>query len=102
MSTEAEREFQISLAEASADVQTYLSIALGLSGMLFAYLIGLEQIYFSLPSKSDVVALFTLFSLAVGVVLFMIYIRIFFGKADKARNKISELRKKYTKQKERG
>jgi len=102
MSTKTEREFQISLAELSADVQIYLSVGLGVAGISIAYFIGLEQIYFSLPSKTDVVALSTLFSLVVGTVIGILYVRFFLSKAEKARKKISELREKYTKQKERG
>jgi hypothetical protein len=98
MSTKEEREFQISLAELSADIQTYLSIALALAGILIAYTIGLEQIYFSLPSRIDITALSTLLAIAAGTVVILYQLHIFIDKANKARKNISELRKKYTSQ----
>jgi hypothetical protein len=94
MSTKEEREFQISIAELTADVQIYLSIGLALAGISIAYTIGLQQIYFSLPSKSDIVALSILFSLFAGMALGMIYVYIFIKKADKARKDISKLKEK--------
>lgn len=95
MASNEEREFQISLAELQADVQIYLSIALAFMGVLITYAIGLEQLYFSLSSKSDVVALSVIISLVVGVVISFIAFRYFISKADRARKKIPELRKKY-------
>lgn len=85
-----ERELQISLAGLSADVQANLSIALTFAGILVAYAIGLEQLYLSSPSR-----LSTLFALVAGIVVIMIIIHFYLNQANKARNDISNLRKKY-------
>jgi len=59
------------------------------------YAIGFEQIYFSLLSKSDVVAHSVIITLIAGVVIIGIAFRNFLNKADSARKRLSELRKKY-------
>jgi hypothetical protein len=94
MSTKEEREFQIKLAELTTDVQIRLGIALAFMAILVTWTIGMQQIYFTLPSGS-VAALSTLFSLVAGIIVVLYAIRFFMNKAIASKNKISELKKQY-------
>ena len=90
-----DRELQIRLAELQADVQINLTVCFGLVALAFATIIGLEQIYFTLPPEEVVVKNSVLVSI-VGAAIIILYItRGYLGKALDAREQMEELRKKY-------
>lgn len=90
-----EREFQIALAEFQADVQIWLSFALELLAIFIAILIVIAQIYFVIPARLGSTDMFVLFLLIIIGIAMLFFYFIFIWKADKARKKISELRKQY-------
>jgi len=90
-----DRELQIRLAELQADVQINLTICFGLLAVIFAVIIGLQQLYFTLPSKEIVVKNSTLVSMVGCVIIVAFVMRRFFGRAIYARKQMEELRKQY-------
>ena len=90
-----DRELQIRLAELQADVQIYITIGFTFFAVFMAGIIGLQQIYFSLPSEEFVTKYFTLFAEILLVIFGFLVVRFFMKKAVDARKQITELRKRY-------
>ena len=87
-----DRELQIRLAEFQADVQINLTVCFGLVALAFATIIGLEQIYFTLPPEEIVVKNSILASIVGCVIIILFVTRSFLRKALDAREQMKELR----------
>ena len=90
-----DRELQIRLAELQADVQINLTVYFGLLAVLFAAIIGLQQLCFTLPPENIVVKNSTLVSMAGCVIIILFVTRRYIRKAIDAREQMEELRKQY-------
>jgi len=90
-----DRELQIRLAELQADVQINLTVCFGLLALIFATIIGLQQIYFTLPPEKIVVKNSILVSMGGAVIIIFFVIRSYLRKTLDAREQMKELRKRY-------
>lgn len=89
-----DRELQIKLAELQADIQINISICIGIFAILVAIMIGLEQIYFTLPEQS--IERIYIFIPELGLAIFsFVAVVPFARRAENARKKMAELRKQY-------
>lgn len=90
-----DRELQIRLAELQADIQIYLTLSFGLLAMLIAVMVGLQQIYFILPSERVLSKNFISFFIPlIGFVCFFAVIFLIKKMFD-TREQMKKLRKKY-------
>lgn len=87
-----DRELQIRLAELQADVQINLTICFGLLALAFATIIGLQQLYFTLPPEEIVVKNSTLVSMVGCIIVILFITRSYLRKALDAREQMKELR----------
>ena len=90
-----DRELQIRLAELQSDVQINLTICFGLLAVVFAVVIGLQQIYFTVPPEDIVVRNSTLVSMVGCVIVAFFITKLFFERAIGAKKQMEELRKRY-------
>ena len=90
-----DRELQIRLAELQADVQINLTIAFGFFAGFVAFMIGFEQIYFSLSSENTLMKSIIFVFIALAGIACFISVTYFAGKAQDARKQMEELRKRY-------
>jgi len=90
-----DRELDIRLAELQADIQINLTICFGILAVFITAMVGLEQIYFSLPSENSVAKIGSLISLIVLGIIVLLFIKPYLKKVEKARKEMEELRKQY-------
>jgi len=88
-------ELQIRLAELQADVQINLTVCFGMLAVLFAVMVGIEQIYFTLPQESSFIRYSLVAAIAIAGFSCMYVVRVFGGRVDRARKNMQELKKEY-------
>lgn len=90
-----DRELQIKLAELQADVQINLTACFAFLAVFLAITIGLLQILYALPLKVTIMHYYLTILIILTMICLLAVTSHFYRKAQDARKRMKELRKRY-------